>query len=139
MVIQIKISEDVTKSCEENQKKHVCFQVLRSRLAIVLNLLITSLTFCLWKTIEDVKNPERLGREQPIEISAEVQRIYPNFKEVMAEKKIVISKVSGSQPLFGTCRLAEAGFQKLTSWTLSKELRMRKKISKSLVFSENFL
>ena len=33
------------------------------------------------------QNPERLGREQPIEITAGVQGNYPNFKQKLAGKK----------------------------------------------------
>ena len=41
------------------------------------------------------RNPERIGREERMEITAEVQDNYPNFNQNLAEKeKFVISKAS---------------------------------------------
>jgi len=40
------------------------------------------------------QNPERLGREQPIEQKADVQGNYPNFKQKLGEEEnFVNSKV----------------------------------------------
>ena len=80
---------------------------------------------------------ERLGRDQAIQITAEVQGNYLNFEKNLAEKeKFVISKVSESQSLFGKCRLSAPRLQKLTMRTLGKEIRIWKQIfQKSGVFS----
>ena len=70
-------------------------------------------------------NPERLGREQPIEVTVEVQGNYPNFKQRLAGKEnFVISKVIKTEPLFGKGRLRAARLQKLTCRALSKETRI---------------
>ena len=72
-----------------------------------------------------MQNPERLGGEQPIEITAEVQGNYPNFKQKLAQKQnFVFSKVNESQPLFGNCRVRATGFQNMTTGALSKERRI---------------
>ena len=61
------------------------------------------------------QNTEILGKEQPIEITAEVQGNYPNFKQNLAKRKnFAILKLNESQSLFGKCRLRAARFQKLT-------------------------
>ena len=71
------------------------------------------------------QNPNRLDREQPIEITAEVQGNYPNFKQKLAEKEnFVISKVNKSQPMFGKRHLRVARFRNLTSRASGKELRI---------------
>ena len=45
------------------------------------------------------KNPDRLGREQPMERTVEVQGNCPNFKQKLAEKEhFVISKLVTSHP-----------------------------------------
>ena len=84
-----------------------------------------------------LQNPERLDREQPIEMTAENQGNYPNFKQNLAEKEnFVISKISKSQHLIGRGRLTAARFQKLTNKALSKEIRIwKEKNSEKAVFS----
>ena len=86
------------------------------------------------------QNPERLGREQPIEETAEAQGNYPNFKQKLAQKEIfVISKVNECQELFGNCRLRAAGFQKMTTRALSRNTTLETKIlPKKPYFFDNF-
>ena len=82
-----------------------------------------------------LQNPERLGREQPIEITAEIQGNYLNFKQKEAEN-FIIEKVNESQPLFGNYRLRAAGFRNKTTRTLNKIIRTREQnfFPKSRVF-----
>ena len=61
-----------------------------------------------------------------MEITVEVQGNYPNFKQNLAEWKIlVIWKVSQSPTLFGKWRLRGVSFQTLTTRGLSKEYDSR--------------
>ena len=58
--------------------------------------------------------PEKTGREPQIEMTADVQGIYPNFKQKLAYKvKFVIFKVNKSQLLFAKCCLRAVSFQKI--------------------------
>ena len=68
------------------------------------------------------QNLERLNREQPIEITAEVQGNYPNFKQNLAWQEIfTIWKVSKSQPIFEKNCLRAARSQKLTTRLFNKK------------------
>ena len=83
------------------------------------------------------QNPERLGREQPIETTAQVQAKYPNFNKKLAKKDVFVhSKVNDSHALFNKCRRGAACFKKLTTRALSREVRTwkQKKISKNRFF-----
>ena len=75
-----------------------------------------------------------------MEITAGVQGNYSNFKQKLAEKEnFVISKVNERQPLSGNCHLRAAGFQKMTTWALSKKIRIWKQnfLKSNNFFSEN--
>ena len=53
------------------------------------------------------QNPERIGGEQTIEITAEFERHHSNCKQNLAEKEYFdILKFSEKQPLFGKCSLS---------------------------------
>ena len=59
------------------------------------------------------------------DIRQRITKSYPNFEENLAEKEnYVISKVSGSQPVFGKRHLREARSHKLTTRISSKEIRI---------------
>ena len=60
------------------------------------------------------QNPERLGREQPMEMTANVKGNYPNYKQKIAKENFVISEVTRSQ-LFGKYRLRAATYPKRTT------------------------
>ena len=63
----------------------------------------------------NLKIPKSLGRENPLDITAEFQGKYPSFKQNVAEKEnIIFSIVEESQPLFDKYRLRETKFQKMT-------------------------
>ena len=71
---------------------------------------------------EMYQKSEKLGKEQAIEITAQVQGRYTNFEQNLARNvNFVISKINESEPLFGKCRLTATRFQKLMTRALSKE------------------
>ena len=76
------------------------------------------------------QNPERLGREQPIEITAEVQGNYRNFKRQIAEKKL-----SSQKSTKASHAISAATFQKLT--TTNWEKVVPKKPYFLEIFSQN--
>ena len=87
-------------------------------------------------------NPERLGKELPIEITAQVQVNYNNFKQKLAQRKnFVLSKFNESHPLFSKCLRKAAWFQKLISRPLSEEVQIwnQKIFPESRVFWTIFL
>ena len=82
--------------------------MLSSRLAKVLNLLITTLTTSLYNAREHiVKAGEFKHRTTNIGNS---EGKNPNFKQLLAKKENFVSKVNESLPLFGKSRLREARF-----------------------------
>ena len=85
------------------------------------------------------QNPERWGREQPIEITAEVQAKYPHYKQKLAEKNL--SSQSQRKPA-GVWQLpAQSGkVPKNETTASSKKIRIWKQkfFPKSRVFSMIF-
>ena len=67
------------------KNKNIGAEVLRARLAKILNILTARLTTCLCKAREHVA---KSGESKPrtSEITAQVQGNYPNFKQNLAEK-----------------------------------------------------
>ena len=63
-----------------------------ARLAKILKLLTTTMTTCLYNAGEHAAKFGTLGREQPVEITAEVQGNHPNFKQNLAGKKLPTQK-----------------------------------------------
>ena len=82
------------------------------------------------------QNPGRLWREKPIGKTSEFQGNYTEFKQNIAEKRVlVIWKISESQMMFGKWRLRGARLQTLTTRLLSKEYESgSQKCSQKLVF-----
>ena len=68
-----------------------------------------------------LQKAERLWREQPKDITVEIQGSYTNLKQNPAEKVLVIWKVSESQTLFGKWCVTGAMFQTLTTSLLRRE------------------
>ena len=67
--------------------------MLKAKLAKTLNLLITLLNF-LMQCQRACSKIQRLGREQPIKITLEVQGNYPNFKQNFPGNKTSSSQKS---------------------------------------------
>ena len=86
------------------------------------------------------QNLRRLDKEQPIEMAADVQGNYPNFKQSLAEERnFAISKNSEKQPLLGKIRLRAAKFQFLTTMASIKEIGIwKEKKSQKAVFLQYF-
>ena len=78
--------------------------MISAGLATVLNLLTASLNTCLCNATCN-KARRDYADKHPIDITAEVQGNYPNFKQKLAEKNLVNSKVSKSQLLLDKDRL----------------------------------
>ena len=82
------------------------------------------------------KNLKRLGREQPIEITAEFPVNYPNLKKIDEKENIVNSEINKSQLHFVKRRFIAALFQMLTTGMVSKELRIcNQKVFQTAKFS----
>ena len=85
------------------------------------------------------QNLGKVGRQQPTEITAEVQGNYPNFRK-RAKKTVFIPNVKANRPLFVHGRPEKTRFQKMTTRALSKEIRIwRQEFFPETVFSRIFL